>query len=134
MWPLNMRDTPVTKLDEMPHRCISSRRIIHPHPGCRLRQLVINNHDGKALLIEARQILRGWSWKNSQQPRRQLRGKHPVDNLTAVLLEVCVVDAIQHQFVRGLREHLSHTAHQFGDERPGKRGDEHAYQLAAPTS
>ena len=128
-----MRDSPVTKLNEMPHNHIRTRRIINSHPRRRLLYLIINDYHRKALVIQARQILGSWAGEDRQQARCQLRCQHSIDNLAAIPLEVGIVDTVQHQLIRCLLKHLGHAAHQFGDKRPGKRRNQHADQLAAAT-
>src|SRR6266516_3675641 len=57
----NMRDSPVTKLNEMPHNHIRTRRIINSHPRRRLLYLIINDYLRKSLVIQARQNLGSWA-------------------------------------------------------------------------
>src|SRR6266849_1288538 len=132
-WPADMRNTPVTELDEVPHSHVSARQIINTDRRRRLHSLVIHNHYWKPLVIETGQHWRGRAGKYGQHTCRQLRRQHAVDYFAMILFAISVLNAIEHQFITGILEHIGHAAHQFRDERPAKRGDEHPDQLAAAT-
>ena len=53
----DMRDTTMAKVDEMADSGIGTCGIVRTNPGRGLFQLIIDDHDGKALLVESRQLL-----------------------------------------------------------------------------
>src|SRR5689334_7192441 len=79
-WPLDMRDTAVSKVEQVAHSAICSVGIVGAHPGGDLFLLVVDSDDGHTLLIELGELRGERTGIDGKQPRGQLRGEQTGDD------------------------------------------------------
>jgi len=140
--PLDVGDTAVAVADEMAHRFIRPHAVIWADPWYRTGKALVVEHDnGETALIDLAQVggrlaIDGFGGfctgetigVDGKQAVYETGRQNAVDQAATV---GAVADAVEHQLVGSLLDHIGDALHDLRHQRPGERRHQHAEQRRA---